>query len=88
MSRLFHKRKVRGETHLLDTLNDVIGSIEKILEALEKKKLHLKNSNFSEISSSKSDLKNVNFEVKLFSSASKMFSMGPMTSFKVSKRCA
>ena len=35
----FYERKVRGQAHLLDTLNDVIGPIENILETLEKKVL-------------------------------------------------
>ena len=41
MSRFFYDHKVRDQARLLDTLNDVIGPIEKILEALEKK-FHLK----------------------------------------------
>ena len=49
MSRFFYERKVRCQAHLLDTLNDVIGPIEKILEAFEKK-VSAQNSHFSEIS--------------------------------------
>ena len=37
MSRIFNERKVRSYAHLLDTLNDVIGPVEKILDAFEKK---------------------------------------------------
>ena len=66
MSRFFYERKVRSSAHLLDTLNDVIEPREKILEALEKI-VSPQNSHFSDlILSSKSNLKNVNFEVKLF----------------------
>ena len=47
---IFFERKVRSLAHLLNTLNDVIGPIEKILETLEKK-VSPQNARFSEISS-------------------------------------
>ena len=46
---IFYERNVRGYAHLLDTLNGVIGPIEKILETLEKKfqlKFHVLPSYF------------------------------------------
>ena len=58
-----------------------IGHIEKSLKELEKK-VSPQNLSISEGSSSKFLLKNSIFEAKLFSSASKSFSMGPMVTFK------
>ena len=49
MSQFFYERKVLCQAHLLHTLNDVIGPIEKILEALEKKvspKINILSSDF------------------------------------------
>ena len=45
---VFHHCKVLCSAHLLQSLNDVIGHIEKILEAFEKK-VSPQNSHFSEI---------------------------------------
>ena len=50
----FYQCKVLCSAHLLHKLNDVIGPIEKMLEAVEQK-VSAQNSHFSEISISKSD---------------------------------